>query len=51
VRAAELAIDGQSGVMVAVRGDEIISVDLQEACSTPRPLDATFLDTAAWFLA
>ena len=51
VRAAELAIDGQGGLMVGLRGDEIISVDLQEASSSPRPLDASFLDTAAWFLA
>ncbi|MCI0426242.1 MAG: ATP-dependent 6-phosphofructokinase [Actinobacteria bacterium] len=51
VRAAELAIEGRSEVMVAVRGDEIVTVDLEDACSNPRPLDPAFFNTASWFLA
>jgi 6-phosphofructokinase 1 len=51
VKASEMAIDGHTGLMVALRGDEIVAVDLNEACANPRPLDPARLETAAWFFA
>ncbi|HEX9856235.1 MAG TPA: ATP-dependent 6-phosphofructokinase [Acidimicrobiia bacterium] len=49
--AAELALEGASGVMVGVRGDEIVPVDLGEACGEPRLLDERRFAEAAWFFA
>jgi ATP-dependent phosphofructokinase / diphosphate-dependent phosphofructokinase len=51
VRAAELAMEGQSGVMVALHGDRIETVDLTTAITEPRNLDAGRLEEAAWFFA
>jgi phosphofructokinase-like protein len=51
VKAAELALAGDRGVMVASNGHEIISVDLSEACRVPRLLDPERLAEAAWFFA
>jgi ATP-dependent phosphofructokinase / diphosphate-dependent phosphofructokinase len=51
VRAAEAVIEGQTGVMVALRGDEILTVGLDQAVSSPRPLDPARLEVAGWFLA
>jgi phosphofructokinase-like protein len=50
VKAAELALEGSSGVMTALRGDEITTVDLSEAVSEPRHLDPSRYAEAAWFL-
>ena len=49
VRAAELAMAGESGVMAAVRGGEIVSVDLALACAQPRLLPRTQYDETVWF--
>lgn len=51
VAAAEAALEGLSGVMVALRGDEIVPVDLDEACRDVRTLDPGRHATAAWFFA
>jgi ATP-dependent phosphofructokinase / diphosphate-dependent phosphofructokinase len=51
VRAAELALERTSGVMTALHGDEITTVDLAEAVSEPRRLDPERFAEAAWFLA
>jgi ATP-dependent phosphofructokinase / diphosphate-dependent phosphofructokinase len=51
VRAAELAIEGQSGVMVAMHGDRIETVELTTATTAPRNPDAGRLEEAAWFFA
>lgn len=51
VRAAELVMEGQSGVMAALRGDSIVPVDLEEACRRPRPLEPERYREAAWFFA
>jgi phosphofructokinase-like protein len=51
VRAAELALEGERGKMVAYRGDDIETVDLGEACREPRPLDPARYQEASWFLA
>lgn len=51
VRAAELAMQGVSGQMVALHGDQIVPVPLAEACSQPRGIDLEHLATASWFLA
>lgn len=51
IKAAELALEGQSGVMAAMRGDDIVAVDLHEACRTVRQLDPARYQEAAWFFA
>ena len=51
VRAAELAIDGASGVMAAVQGDKIVAVPLHEACRDVRHLDPGRHRDASWFFA
>lgn len=51
VRAAELALEGQTGVMVAARGGKIVGVDLKAACEKIRNLDTTLIDVAGWFVA
>ena len=51
VKAAELVLAGESGVMTAVRGGEIVATDLRKAVAEPRPLDLTWLETARWFWA
>jgi 6-phosphofructokinase 1 len=49
--AASLALDGQSGMMVALHGDEIATVDLAVAVGEPRHLDPARLQEASWFFA
>jgi phosphofructokinase-like protein len=51
VTAAELALAGETGVMVGLRGDDIVPVDLAEACREPRRLDPKLLEQASWFFA
>lgn len=51
VRAAEAAMAGTSGVMVALRGGAMVEVDLAEACAVPRPLDEAVYEAARWFFA
>lgn len=51
VMAAELAMQGESGVMVALRGERVIPTDLGEAVATPRILDRATYDELAWFVA
>lgn len=51
VRAAEIAMEGETGVMVALRGDDITTVDLAAAAAEPRNLDLERFDEAAWFFA
>jgi 6-phosphofructokinase 1 len=51
VRAAEVAMGDESGVMVALRGDVIETVDLAAATAEPRNLDLERFDEAAWFFA
>lgn len=49
IRAAELAMEGESGVMVAVRGTRIVPVDLAVAGHKPRDLDPAFQADMSWF--
>ncbi len=51
VKAAELAMEGVGGVMVALKGDEVVAVDLSEACREVRRLDLDRLESAEWFFA
>ena len=51
VGAAEAALAGRTGVMMAVRGDEIVTVDLADACREVRRLDPARHADAAWFFA
>ncbi|NNC75570.1 MAG: 6-phosphofructokinase [Acidimicrobiia bacterium] len=49
VAAADLAVAGESGVMVALRGSEIVPVSLEEACSTVRGVTEDIYDVASTF--
>ena len=49
VAAADLAIDGASGVMVAVKGAGIEPVPLEDACEEVRGVDEELYDVAATF--
>jgi 6-phosphofructokinase 1 len=51
IKAAELAMSGESGLMVALRGDSIVPVDLADACSEIRRLDVGRYEEASWFFA
>lgn len=51
VKAAEFALEGRTGVMMAVKGDEIRAVDLGRACEKIRDLDTDLIDVAGWFVA
>jgi phosphofructokinase-like protein len=51
VKAAEVALAGGGGVMVGIQGNDVVSVDLNEACREPRLLDPAFLLETAWFFA
>jgi len=51
IKAAELALDGATGVMVALRGNDIATVEMEEVVSEVRVLDPVLLEEAAWFLA
>lgn len=47
VAAVELALSGKFGVMVALRGHEIVAVPLGEAIpASPKPVDSVFLELA-----
>jgi 6-phosphofructokinase 1 len=49
VAAAEAASAGRSGVMVALRGTDIVEVDLAEAVAAPKLLDEKFFATSEVF--
>jgi 6-phosphofructokinase 1 len=49
VAAGDLAVDGRTGVMTAVRGTAIVPVPLAEACAEIRGVPPDLLDTAATF--
>jgi 6-phosphofructokinase 1 len=49
VAAADLAIDGHSGVMAAVRGTGIVPVPLEEACEQIRGVEEPLYDVARTF--
>ena len=49
VAAAEAAGAGASGVMVALRGTDIVEVDLAEAVAAPKLLDDEFFADAEVF--
>lgn len=49
--AAEALLAGRSGVMCALRGDEIVEVDLADACREVRTMPPSRLAEAAWFFA
>jgi 6-phosphofructokinase 1 len=49
VAAAEYALEGQTGIMAAVRGLEIVPVPIEEACAEIRGVDRKLYDTAATF--
>lgn len=49
VKAAELALAGEYGAMVALRGDAIVPVSMAEACREVRHLDVDRHREAAWF--
>ncbi len=51
VKAAELAMAGSGGLMVALRGSEIEAVSLAEACAEPRLVPHRRFEEAAWFFA
>jgi 6-phosphofructokinase 1 len=51
IRAAELAIEGESGLMVGLQGDEIVTVDLAKSVAEPRALDPSWMEQASWFFA
>ena len=49
VKAAELALEGRSGVMVALQRDEMVAVPLADACDQPRAVDPSRHADARWF--
>lgn len=49
VAAADLAVAGDSGVMVAVRSTQIVPVPMEEACAEVRGVDEALFDTARTF--
>ena len=49
VAAADFAVHGDTGVMAAVRGTQIVSVSMEEACAEVRGVDEALFDTAATF--
>ena len=51
IAAAELAIEGEQGVMVALQGPDVVSVDLGTACREVRHLDEQRYREAEWFFA
>ncbi|MGF1664640.1 MAG: 6-phosphofructokinase [Acidimicrobiia bacterium] len=50
IAAAEAALAGRSGVMVALRGQSIVTVELAEACAEPRLVPPSRWDEARWFM-
>lgn len=51
VGAAEAALEGRSGVMMALQGDRVVAIDLEEACREVRHLDPARYADASWFSA
>jgi 6-phosphofructokinase 1 len=51
IEAAELALQGATGLVVALRGDAIATVGLDEVVNGVRSVDNALLAGAAWFLA
>jgi len=51
IAAGEMAIKGETGVMVALRGDETVAVPLEDVAQEPRLLDVERHREAAWFFA
>ena len=51
VTAAEFALAGRSGIMVALSSDEIIGVPLDAACAEPRRVSPARHAQASWFFA
>ncbi len=49
VAAVDLAAAGESGVMVASRGTQMVSVPLADACAEVRGVDAELYDVAQTF--
>ncbi len=49
VAAADRAMAGEAGVMVALQGDDIVPVSLEVACSEVRTLDTALFDVAQTF--
>ncbi len=49
VRAADLALAGETGVMAALRGTEIVAVPLADACTETKPVPASIYEVAAAF--
>jgi len=49
VAAADLVRDGKWGSMAALRGGEVVAVELEEACRQVRSVDSKTYDTAAVF--
>ena len=51
IAAGGLALEGKGGTMVALRGDEIVTLDLEVINRPPRNLDPERYEEAAWFFA
>jgi 6-phosphofructokinase 1 len=51
IRAAEAAIDGHHGTMVACRGQDLVLVPLSSAVAEPRRVPNARMDEVSWFLA
>ena len=49
VAAAEAMAEGRLGTMMALRGEQIVEVDLEEALALPKPLDLSLYATGAVF--
>jgi 6-phosphofructokinase 1 len=49
VAAAEAVTAGESGVMVALRGTDIVPAPISEALGDPKTLDVKFYEDAAVF--
>jgi phosphofructokinase-like protein len=49
VAAADLAVAGETGVMVALHGDRMVPVSLADACAEVRGVDEALYDVAASF--
>ena len=47
--AADMALNGRDRIMVAVQGDQMVTVPLEEACRTIRGVDETLYELAATF--
>lgn len=50
LEAAGLAMGGTTGKMVALHGNQIVSIGIEDAVRSPRRVDPSLLDSAAWFM-